>query len=81
MGALLDFGMKISPGNYDALKACVEHRRTDIGKLLIDHGMDFEAFAFQVKGQDSVIGSDTYIELAEHWQERQQQEPGQEQTM
>ena len=78
---LLDFGMKISPGNYDALKACVEHRRTDIGKLLIDHGMDFEAFAFQVKGQDSVIGSDTYIELAEHWQERQQQEPGQEQTM
>ena len=43
--------------------------------------MDFEAFAFQVKGQGSMIGSDTYIKLAEHWQERRQQEPGQEQTM
>lgn len=78
---LLQLGMKVSPDNYDALAACVEYQCPEAGKLLIDHGVDFEVFASQVKGQDGITGSDAYTELAEYWQERQQQEPGQEQTM
>lgn len=41
------------------------------GKTLGENGNDL----------DSVTGSDTYKELAEYWQERQQQEPGLEQSM
>ena len=79
--ALLDMGMKVSPDNYDALAACVEYNCPEIGKALINHGVDFEGFASAFKEQDSITGSDTYKELAEYWQERQQQEPEQEQSM
>lgn len=79
--ALLDMGMQVSPDNYDALAACVEYNCPEIGKTLIDHGVDFEGFASAFKEQDSITGSDTYKELAEYWQEWQQQEPGQEQSM
>ncbi len=78
---LLDLGMKVSQGNFDTLAACVEYQCPEAGKILMDHGVDFGSFAFKVKGQDSVTGSDTYKELAEYWQEQHQQEPGQEQTM
>ena len=78
---LLDLGMKISPDNYDALAACVEYKNKDAGQLLIDRGVGFAGFASTFKEQDSVTGSDTYKELAEYWQERQQQEPGLEQSM
>lgn len=71
----------MSPDNYDALAACVEYNCPEIGKALINHGVDFEGFTSAFKEQDSITGSDTYKELAEYWQERQQQEPEQEQSM
>jgi hypothetical protein len=81
LDVLLDQGMKVSPDNYDALAACVEYNCPEIGKALIDHGVDFEGFDRWAEDQEKDISCDTYQELAGYWQERQQQEPGQEQSM
>lgn len=78
---LLDMGMKVSPDNYDALAACVEYNCPEIGKALIDHGVDFEGFSGWVEGQEKDISCDAYQELAGYWQERRQQEPEQGQSM
>lgn len=78
--ALLDMGMKVSPDNFDAIAACVEHNCPEVGKALIDHGVDFERFTGWAEGQEKDISCDAYQELAGYWQERQQ-EPGQEQSM
>lgn len=77
----LDMGMQVSPDNYDALAACVEYNCPEIGKALIDHGVDFEGFANWAEGQEKDISCDTYQELAGYWQERRQQEPEQEQSI
>ena len=79
--ALLDMGMKVSPDNYDALAACVEYNCPEIGKALIDHGVDFEGFSGWAEGQEKDISCDTYQELTGYWQERRQQEPEQGQSM
>ena len=78
---LLDLGLKVSPDNYDALAACVEYNCPEIGKALIDHGIDFEGFTRWAEGQERDMSCDAYQELAWYWQERRQQAPGQEQTM
>lgn len=77
---LLDLGMKVSPDNYDALAACVEYDCPEIGKALIDHGVDFEGFASWAEEQEKDISCDSYQELVGYWQERRQ-ESGQEQAM
>lgn len=41
---LLQDGLKISAGNFPALWACIQHRFTDCAKLLLENGMDFDAF-------------------------------------
>lgn len=79
--ALLDMGMQVSPDNYDALAACVEYNCSEIGKALIDHGVDFEGFSGWAEGQEKDISCDTYQELAGYWREQRQQEPEQEQSM
>ncbi|WP_305116388.1 ankyrin repeat domain-containing protein [Acutalibacter muris] len=70
--ALLDMGMKVSSDNYDALAACVEYNCTEIGKALIDHGVDFEGFSGWAEGQEKDISCDTYQELAGYWREQRQ---------
>lgn len=79
--ALLDMGMKVSPDNYDALAACVEYHCPEIGKTLIDHGVDFEGFSSWAEGQEKDTSCDTYQELAGYWREQRHQEPGQGQSM
>ncbi len=73
--------MKVSPDNYDALAACVEYNCPEIGKALIDHGVDFEGFSGWAEGQEKDISCDTYQELAGYWQAQHQQEQGSEQTL
>ncbi|ANU55282.1 ankyrin repeat domain-containing protein [Acutalibacter muris] len=81
LDVLLDQGMKVSPDNYDALAACVEYNCPEIGKALIDHGVDFEGFSGWAEGQEKDISCDTYQELAGYWQAQHQQEQGSEQTL
>ena len=54
---LLDLGLKVSPDNYDALAACVEYNCPEIGKALIDHGIDFEGFTRWAEGQEKRTSS------------------------
>lgn len=80
---LLDMGMKVSPDNYDALAACLEHNCPEIGKALIDHGIDYGAFEQWAMRQEHGLDiNETRKELLAYWQDHQPDpEPGQEQTM
>lgn len=78
---LLDMGMKVSPDNYDALAACVEYNCPEIGKALIDHGIDYGAFEqWAMRQEHGLEVNETSKELEAYWQDHQL-EPEQEQSM
>lgn len=69
---LLLQGVRVSPDNFCALHACIEHGCAGLGKHLLDEGMDLEQYMSWVKRQGPGLPrNDT---LAEHWAELQAQE-------
>ena len=76
---LLKLGLRVSPGNFYALHACVEFGCPDAGKILLDQGMDLAGYEEWAKVQrHGLLENDALESLREHWQELQEQ--AQEQT-
>lgn len=74
---LLKKGLRVSVENFAALSACIEHGLTDVGKLLLDRGMDLDTFcAWAQRQPQRGQNADTLTNLREYWQEMQEtQEP------
>ncbi|MBD5102380.1 MAG: ankyrin repeat domain-containing protein [Subdoligranulum sp.] len=69
---LLKNGLHVSVENFTAMSACVEHGLTDLGKRLLDRGMDFEAFrAWADRQPQRVQNMETLNDLQEYWREMQ----------
>ena len=66
--SMLEKRMWVDLHDYSALHACVQNDAVDVGKLLPDHGMDFEQY--QNRAERRGGGHEETIQaLAEHWQE------------
>jgi len=78
--SLLEKRMWVDVEDYNALHACVQNDAVDVGKLLLDHGMDFERYQKWAEhrggGHEEIIQT-----LADHWQQlrapEQQEAPAQ----
>ena len=65
---LLEHGMPVAPDNYAALYACLNNGAVDIGKLLLDRGIDLERYQVwaehRPKSEEHGVAME---ELAEYW--------------
>lgn len=66
---LLDYGLEVSPGNYSALHACVKFQQPEVGKMLLDRGMDFDKYQEWAEKHGSGGHEETRQALADYWQE------------
>ena len=66
--SMLEKRMWVDLNDYSALHACVQNDAVDVGKLLLDHGMDFERYQNWAERRGG--GHEETIQaLTEHWQE------------
>ena len=71
--SMLEKRMWVDPRDYSALHACVQNDAVDVGKLLLDHGMDFERY--QKWAEHRGGGHEETIQaLSDHWQELRSQQ-------
>ena len=74
---LLRQGTRVSPDNFGALHACIDHGCTELGKHLLDQGMDFEQY--REWSPRDLSQRNSYRAIEEHWNELQAQAQGLEQ--
>ena len=74
---LLRQGARVSPDNFGALHACIDHGCTELGKHLLDQGMDFEQY--REWSPRDLSQRNSYRAIEEHWNELQAQAQGLEQ--
>ena len=75
---LLEHGMPVAPDNYAALYACLNNGAVDIGKLLLDRGIDLERYQIWAEKQRRSEGyMEAMEELTSYW-EKQQSGPQQD---
>ena len=69
---LLEHGMPVSTDNYAALYACLDNGAADIGKLLLDRGINLDRYQIWAEKQR---GSEGYMEameeLTSYWEKQQ----------
>ena len=71
--SMLEKRMWVDPHDHSALHACVQNDAVDVGKLLLDHGMDFERY--QKWAEHRGGGHEETIQaLSDHWQELRSQQ-------
>lgn len=63
--------MWVDPGDYNALYACVKNDAVDVCKLLLDGGMDFDAYMRWANSHSDHSHVETIEALADHWTEIQ----------
>ncbi len=64
--------MPVAPDNYAALYACLNNGAADIGKLLLDRGIDLERYQTWAEKQRKSEGYvEAMEELTEYWAETQ----------
>ena len=69
---LLEHGMPVAPDNYAALYACLDNGAADIGKLLLDRGIDLERYQVWAEHRPkSEEHGAAMEELAEYWAQMQ----------
>ena len=69
---LLEHGMPVASDNYAALHACLNNGAADIGKLLLDRGIDLERYqAWAEHRPKSEAHGAAMEELAEYWAQTQ----------
>lgn len=69
---LLEHGMPVAPDNYAALYVCLNNGAADIGKLLLDRGIDLEQYqAWAEHRPKSEEYGAAIEELAESWAQTQ----------
>lgn len=74
---LLRQGARVSPDNFEILHACIDHCCIELGKLLLDQGMDFERY--REWSPRDLSQRKSYRAIEEHWNELQAQAQGLEQ--
>ena len=69
---LLEHGMPVAPDNYAALYVCLNNGAADIGKLLLDRGIDLEQYQAwaEHRPKNEEYGA-AMEELAEYWVQAQ----------
>lgn len=68
MGCLLRDGMQISKENYGAMNAFIQHGWPEAGSILLDRGMDFDAFRqWAAEKKLDLSQNETYAQLEAHW--------------
>ena len=72
--SLLQQRMWVQPNDYTAFYACVQNDAVDVCKLLLDGGMDFNAYQEWMKDRPVLGHQETLDALAEHWAEIQKME-------
>ena len=69
---LLEHGMPVAPNNYAALYACLNNGAADIGKLLLDRGIDLERYQIWAEKQRKNEGYvEAMEELTAYWEKLQ----------
>ena len=69
---LLEHGMPVAPDNYAALYACLNNGAADIGKLLLDRGIDLERYQIWAEKQRRSEGyMEAMEELTSYWEKQQ----------
>lgn len=77
MDCLLRDGMQISKENYGAMNAFIQHGWPEAGSILLDRGMDFDAFKqWTAEKKLDLSQNDTYAQLEAHWAGMQEPEQG-----
>ena len=77
---LLETRMWVDPQDYDALLVCVKNGATEVGKLLLNGGMDFDQY---LPRHPYSPDGETLQALTDHWAElkaAQEQDPAPQQT-
>ena len=69
---LLEHGMPVAPDNYAALYVCLNNGAADIGKLLLDRGIDLEQYQIWAEKQRKNEGyMEAMEELTAYWEKLQ----------
>ena len=69
---LLEHGMPVAPDDYAALHACLDNGAADVGKLLLDRGLDLERYqAWAEHRPKSEAHGAAMEELAGYWAQLQ----------
>ena len=69
---LLEHGMPVAPDNYAALYVCLNNGAADIGKLLLDRGIDLERYQIWAEKQRKNEGyMEALEELTAYWEKLQ----------
>ena len=69
---LLEHGMPVAPNNYAALYACLNNGAADIGKLLLDRGIDLDRYQIWAEKQRKNEGyMEALEELTAYWEKLQ----------
>ena len=83
-GTLLGNGLNISADNYSALHSCIQNNSAEMGKELLDRGMDFSGYIEWYRNNGIPDNdNETYKALKEHWENEinAEQDEGFGQTM
>ena len=67
--SLLEKRMWVDLDDYNAFHACVKNNAVEVCKLLLDHGMDFDAYQQWAKNCQCGGHEETVQALADYWQE------------
>jgi len=68
-GTLLGNGLNISADNYSALHSCIQNNSAEMGKELLDRGMDFSGYIEWYRNNGIPDNdNETYKALKEHWE-------------
>ena len=68
MARLLQSGMQISTESYTAMRTFIEHDWLEAGQILLDRGMDFDAFKqWADEKHIDMSGHDAFEQLDAHW--------------
>ena len=78
---LLGKGIRIDPEDYASLNASIRRGFTNVGKTLLDLGIDFEKFRERLPEDSELTETETFKALAQYWTEQHLPEPVQEQSM
>jgi len=66
---LYDYGMELNPSSIHAIQACISVGSVEMGKVLIDRGMNFEQFEQLVTSNPKLCEiNETFSALKQHWE-------------
>ncbi len=81
---LLRLGMRVSPDDYGAMRACLSGNYTEAAAMLLEKGMDFDAFKRWADEKNRCLAlNDAYAQVEAMWTRTQsgEEQPGSGQCM